>query len=85
MSKFRIEITQVEIVDSFENEHVRGADLKKIAETYGLEIQKDWQEKEYICIRVPCKKKIEEVIYKQTLDGINLIDLITTINTKRGN
>lgn len=84
MSRYRLEIVQIEEIDSFENQRIYGKDAEKIAQIFGATLDKDYAEKEYMDMQVPCKKKIEEVIYKQTVDSLDLGTVITIINKKGG-
>ena len=82
--KFTIEITQHTEIDSLEDQRIKGQDVPKICEIFGVSPQKDWEDKEYVAIMIPAKKTVDAVIYKQGVDSLDLSSVITLINKPKG-
>lgn len=78
--RYTIEITQHTEINSMEEQRVFGTDIPKICDTFGIKPDKDWQDKEYVSMMIPGKKRIDTVVYKQGIDTLNLSEIIMIIN-----
>jgi hypothetical protein len=81
--KYSIEITQHTEIGTLEQKMIYGADADKICNTMGITKDKDWQGKEYVFMNIPTKKRIDVVVYKQSVDDIDLGQIILLINNPK--
>lgn len=80
--KYTIEITKRTNSTILKSTRIKGADLKRVCEAFGIKPKEyvDYDGKQYVEIDVPCDETSQTTIYKQSFDEIDLARVIIMLN-----
>ena len=83
MSRYKVEVTKYEEYDCLEPERVYGKDAERICGLFGIEMKEEYGGKEYVTISVPSKDTTSDKVFEQTVEDLDLGQLVVLINTKK--